>query len=114
MEHEGKVKALLDAQRWHMPRPHRQFLFMLSLQPSLRRFVVDNQTNKELVSAYNKCVEAMATFRNKHIIMVSRYILIQINKMKGEVGGAAEETGGSPLMVFLKSSRDETLKCLIK
>ena len=118
VEHVGTVKEFLDLQRWHMPRPHRQFLLSLSLKPSLRAFVLNNRTNSDLLKEYNNCVEAMAEFRNKHIIMVTRYIVTPAASKTGQDkcdgGLATRGTGGSNFMTFLKSSRDETMKCLIK
>ena len=117
VEHMGTVKEFLDLQRWHMPRPHRQFLFTLSLRPSLKEFVLAKKSNEDLLNGYNECVQALGDFRNKHIIMVSRYIVTPASKMGGdktEGGLATRGTGGSNFMVFLKSARDETLKCLIK
>ncbi len=115
VEHKGEVKEFLDLQRWNMPRPHRQFLLMLSSKPSLRAFVAANKGNKQLSGAYDKCIQAMCDFRNKHIIMVKKYIVDQAAKAqasneakdqvdsKGIVG-----TGGTSLEDFLISSRNET------
>lgn len=120
---DSMVKTFLDMQRWHMPRSHRQFLLSLSLQPPLRALVLANKSNEDLLQAYNECVETLAEFRNQHIIMVTRYILIpsgrkastdSTSKKTEEATLATRGTGGSDFMVFLKTSRDETLSCVMK
>ena len=117
VEHLGKAKEFLDLQRWHMPRPHRQFLLTLSLQPSLRTFVLENLSNNDLKLSYNRCVTALGEFRNQHIVLVTRYIVLPAagtkHNKETEGGLATRGTGGSDFMVFLKSVRDETLKCII-
>ncbi len=117
VEHTGTVKESLDKHRWHMPRPHRQFLLSLTLKPSLRTFVLNNKTNYDLVKEYNNCIESLAEFRNKHIVMVTRYLVTPANRDNQEHDDgslATRGTGGAKFMVFLKSSRDETMKCHIK
>lgn len=118
VEHQGIVKEFLDAQKWHMPRPHRQFLLALSLKPSLKQYVLKNKSNEHLVKGYNDCIHALTEFRSKHVIMVTRFIVTpsrrsgHANKEDGTL--ATRGTGGSDFMVLLKSSRDETQNCLIK
>ena len=126
VEHSGEAKRFLDQQKWHMPRAHRQFLLALSLQPSLRTFVLQNKSNKELTGAYNKCVTELGEFRNNHIVLVTRYIIVpSSSNTKKPVESvtthdtrqpdlATRGTGGSDFMVFLKSVRDDTLKCIIQ
>ena len=131
IKHEGSVQAFFDMQKWHMPFSHRQFLFMISQQPSLRDFVITNKAHGELRGAYNKCIEAMVAFRSRHIILVSNYIVIPACKLgisTAEEGGVNQGEGvanqggggetnqgdsGAPFIVFLKTSRNETKTFLI-
>ena len=116
VEHVPQVREFFDVQRWHMPRPHRQFLMMLSQQPKLREFVLVNKSNTELCDAYNRCVQALADFRTKHVVLVTTYIVTPAGKAEGvktEGGLATRGTGGSNFMVLLKTSRDNTLNCLV-
>lgn len=116
VQHQGTEKEFLDQQRWHMPRPHRQFLLSLSLQSSLREYILQHQSNCDLVTAYNVCVKELLHFRNEHIILVTRYIVTPSKKstdeMKEAGSLATRGTGGSDFMVFLKTVRDNTKKCL--
>ena len=143
VEHHGAYdKQFLDMQKWHMPRPHRQFLLALSLRPSLRVYVQHHKTNEALVTAYNSCIKELSHFRSEHIKLITRYIVgpAQRQKEKNQVGLATNEenkegasathekseekkeegtlaergTGGTPFMVFLKAIRDDTLSYEIK
>lgn len=118
VEHKGIAKEFLDLQKWHMPRPHRQFLLALSSKTSLRKYILSNKSNELLIQRYDECVQALTDFRSKHVIMVTRFIVTPArrsghgNKEDGTL--ATRGTGGSDFMVLLKSSRDETQNCLIK
>ena len=118
VEHHGTYdKQFLDMQKWHMPRPHRQFLLALSLRPSLREYVQHHKTNEALVTAYNSCIKELSHFRSQHIILVTRYIVGPIQKQnieRKEGTLATRGTGGSDFMVFLKNVRDDTMQCMIE
>lgn len=98
----------------------------------LTSFEKEQQEN-ELLYAYNNCIDQLITFRNKHIQIVALYILAQIRKDNNDVLPesdkkidhainnnnnnskekdattlAARGTGGTILMPFLKTCRDET------
>ena len=121
VEHSGEEKKYLDQQKWHMPRSHRQFLLALSLQTSLRKFVLENRVNRDLKQSYNKCIDALVEFRNYHIQLVTMYILNEKKKdsedqivKKDHINedGTLDDrgTGGTPIMIFLKAVRDKTLE----
>lgn len=123
--------------RGYMPGPHRRFLEHVAAMPSLREFVaqtalVESPTDaqRELSAAFQDATKALAAFRNKHLAIVSRYIIIpsrqkqaleasNFAKARGlaadvSPGPGAPEmltgTGGTELMPFLKQTRDETLQ----
>lgn len=111
-----------------MPGPHAAFLEEVGQIGSIRNYVEEHRSNAELLDAFNAAVEALTQFRNKHIQLVTRYIIIpsrspnpkyQTKKMniavassklpmngveKGELHG----TGGTKLIPFLTKTRDET------
>jgi indoleamine 2,3-dioxygenase len=86
-----------------MDKPHRDFLEFLGKSPSIRGFCMDNGLSAEFYA----CVEGMKGFRDDHIKMVTRYIIIPSGR-----GAKKEEkvrgTGGTDLVPFLKQMRDES------
>ncbi|KAJ3023255.1 hypothetical protein HKX48_003861 [Thoreauomyces humboldtii] len=125
--------------RKYMPGTHRAFLGALEQGPSIRDYVntlvnvpmqdMDSTPNHdptladEVSRMYNRCVEGMRSFRDRHLQVVATYIVLQAKKKK-EVGHfdrpaasqsirvrqslQARGTGGTDLIPFLKQSRDET------
>ncbi|KAI8921276.1 Indoleamine 2,3-dioxygenase [Powellomyces hirtus] len=131
--------------RKYMPGSHRAFIQALERGPSIRQFVhdivnhpmrdMDNTPGHdpavvdEVSRLYNRCVEGMRTFRDRHLQIVATYIVLQAKKRK-EVGhfdrppGSASTrvrqslqargTGGTDLIPFLKQSRDETSEARVQ
>lgn len=125
----------------YMPLPHRTFLLHLSTHPTpLRPLVIAHaQSHPHLAAAYDSALEALKRFREKHMRVVSMFIVQQarrkasprIRRLLGEEVGEDEEeeemavakeagekgelrgTGGTPLFKFLKRCRDNTTKAMI-
>ena len=120
----------------YMPVQHRTFLLHLSTHPSsLRALVLDHAiTNPRLAEAYDGALEALKGFREKHMRVVSIFIIQQarrrpserVRKLLGQVDEEKEEkeghvdikelrgTGGSPLFKFLKRCRDSTTRVMVR
>ena len=124
--------------RTYMPGPHRRFLEHVSSVANIRDFVYSNQSHRPLCVAYDACLAMLRTLREKHIQMVSRYIIVKSHEPrpdyrslsstltasrasqslnlakssseKADKGGARnlKGTGGTSLIPFLKQARDET------
>ncbi|XP_071338676.1 indoleamine 2,3-dioxygenase 1 isoform X2 [Trachinotus anak] len=123
VKHEEKSGAFLTRMRNYMPPAHKQLIQDISLQPSLRSFV-QQQANERLSQAFHLCVAKLLALRSYHINVVSRFITVpaararqlrnQSQDLEGEVISRAptalEErgTGGSGIMTFLKTVRDQT------
>lgn len=114
--------AFMTEMRNYMPRKHREFLDRLSQCNNIREFVLSKQ-NPELSLSYDACLAMLKAFRDKHIQIVTRYIILQAQKSKnmGSSGSRtlrsglarskpkeAKGTGGTALLPFLKQCRDET------
>ena len=120
--------------REYMPGPHRRFLVHAARAGSIRELVLalpdgeDTRTpttpeQTRLRGAYTAATEALAQFRNKHIQIVTRYIILP--SKQPWTGGSRRNlasssarrepgsegltgTGGTPLVSFLKQARDDT------
>lgn len=118
-----------------MPGPHRRFLEQLSRASNVRAYAMHHDPGSDVRNAYNALVLALASFRDKHIQLVSRYIIMASSsktspdsKSRGLAASKAETarasdagadvkeknrialvgTGGTDLIPFLKKTRDTT------
>lgn len=116
--------------RNYMPAPHKRFLEMLTRICNIRSYVLDLQPDSPAKEAYNAAVQALTFFRDAHIQIVTRYIIIpskasavqeknaekvNLATASAQVNGSGEKnpaglygTGGTSLIPFLKQTRDET------
>jgi len=115
--------------RDYMYGPHRKFLIDLESAANIRQYVLEHQNNHDITDAYDACLAMIQAFRNKHIQIVTQYIVNQsqvsrneckenipamfhpavitgIAKTQGDVN--VKGTGGTFLIPFLRQSRDET------
>lgn len=112
-----------------MPAPHKRFLEALSAMSNVRSYVISTQAESPLKEAYNAAVLTLSAFRDTHIQMVSRYIImparnnvpadqrskINLATTSAQIKGLSETnptglfgTGGTSLIPFLKQTRDAT------
>ena len=124
--------------RTYMPGPHRRFLEHVSSVANIRDYVERRRHHhRPLCVAFDACLTMLQTFRDKHIQMVSRYIIIPSRASRKHARslspraapphadhrspsttaipssstgrpGKLRGTGGTALIPFLKQARDET------
>lgn len=122
--------------RSYMPGPHRRFLEHVESVANTREYVETHRSNRSLSIAYDACLAMLRALRDKHIQMVSRYIIVKsretrshsrslsprsapqpVNLANGSKSGSKHGragnkklrgTGGTALIPFLKQARDET------
>ncbi|KAJ5093335.1 Indoleamine 2-3-dioxygenase [Penicillium angulare] len=115
--------------RDYMPAPHKRFLETLSHISNIRTYVMSPQTEPTLKEAYNAACLMLGSFRDTHIQIVSRYIIMpsrrgppqQQTKERVNLASASVQveevnekssglngTGGTSLIPFLKQTRDTT------
>ncbi|KAG9241296.1 indoleamine 2,3-dioxygenase-like protein [Calycina marina] len=119
--------------RKYMPGPHRRFLEDVTMVANIRGFVEANHANKELTISYDACLAMLRAFRDIHINIVSRYVIIKSRearsrsrspvqtRRKVDIASSSRQdlngptatkklkgTGGTALIPFLKQARDET------
>ncbi|KAL4922334.1 Indoleamine 2,3-dioxygenase [Aspergillus aurantiobrunneus] len=125
----GKTPYIQEM-RNYMPGPHRRFLEMLTRSSNVRQFAMGCNLGSLVRDAYNTAVMSLGSFRDKHIQIVTRYIIMasklpppgkaptRLNlatttytqmKYSGEKASAGfSGTGGTDLIPFLKQTRDAT------
>ncbi|CEJ94310.1 hypothetical protein VHEMI09851 [[Torrubiella] hemipterigena] len=113
--------------RDYMPGPHRRFLVYVEQLGSIREFAMSTSPDvtpdqQILRDAFTAATDTLTNFRNKHIQIVTRYIILPSKQpwtgkslqnlaSSSSKSASSEEltgTGGTPLVAFLKQSRDET------
>jgi indoleamine 2,3-dioxygenase len=131
----GAVQApphsFIQDMRSYMPGPHRRFLEHMEEVANIRQFVTSNRSNRALTTAYDACLAMLRTLRDKHIQLVSRYIIIKSRETRSNSRSISPQhaktqrvnlantvartgskklrgTGGTALIPFLKQARDET------
>ena len=62
--------------RQYMPSGHRKFLEAVEKVANIRAYVMSHPENIILQDAYNACLENLVLYRNTHVQIVSRYIVI--------------------------------------
>lgn len=123
----------LDEMKKYMPREHREFLYHLESVCNIREYVSLDPSNQPLQEAYGRCISMLKIFRDNHIQIVTKYIILPSNsKQHGSnkpgilspiepntkisdcsrskaASSKTIGTGGTRLMPFLKQCRDETV-----
>ncbi|KAM8760435.1 indoleamine 2,3-dioxygenase 1 [Acanthopagrus schlegelii] len=128
VKHEAKSGAFLTRMRDYMPPKHKQLIQDISSQPSLKNFV-QQQASERLNQAFQHCVTKLLHLRSYHINIVSRFITVPAararqlrdrsqdseGEMISRAPTALEErgTGGSGIMAFLKTVRDQTKEAFL-
>lgn len=84
--------------REYMPGPHRRFLQAVESVANIRDFVELNRSDRPLCVAYDACLAMLRALRDKHIQMVSRYIIVKSRESRSlsrSRGESSPETGPS-------------------
>ncbi|CCG83559.1 Indoleamine 2,3-dioxygenase subfamily [Taphrina deformans PYCC 5710] len=125
--------AFMEDMRNYMPANQRKFLEHLTEITNIREYCLSHRGDAVLSEAYDACLAMLKTFRDRHLSIVSRYIIIPagnakrasedsneklaeskgLAKVKAKSQKELKGTGGTNLMSFLKQSRDETTQMAI-
>ena len=69
--------SFIHDMRQYMPGAHRRFLQAIEGVANLRDFIEIHRSDTQLVLAYDACLAMLRALRDKHIQMVSRYIIVK-------------------------------------
>ncbi|WPH02408.1 Hypothetical protein R9X50_00527100 [Acrodontium crateriforme] len=128
--------SFIHEMRQYMPGPHARFLRDVTKVACIRDFVATHSWDRALTLAFDACLAMLSSFRDVHLQLVSRYIVIKSHQAKAqqatngdgmsrkvnlatrpkeakqmteeEKKAALRGTGGTSLMPFLRQARDET------
>jgi indoleamine 2,3-dioxygenase len=123
--------GFIQDMRRYMPGAHRRFLERTEEVANIREHVHANRSNRTLTTAYDACLAMLRSLRDKHIQLVSRYIIIKSRETRSHSRSLSPQqakntrvnlantlarngskklrgTGGTALIPFLKQARDET------
>lgn len=120
--------SFIHDMRAYMPGPHRRFLEDVDSIANIRAFVNARRADPALRLAYDACLSMLRAMRDKHIQIVSRYIIVQSRGARRASQSTGSDlpsarnlasaaptdkkklrgTGGTALIPFLKQARDET------
>jgi indoleamine 2,3-dioxygenase len=99
-------QPFLVEMRKYMQQQHVKFIEEVEKYSTIRQYV-QQRNNPDLLGIFNTCVDKVAKFRSYHIQLATSYILSQSS-------AAAQGSGGSSFVPFLKANRDNTLSHSIK
>ena len=116
--------------RSYMPIEHRELLEEVEKLPSLRVYIESREDNRKLVEAYNSCLQKLANWRSRHIGVVTTHIVSPSRnshsayqrpdpeEVKDGLSirdeGKLQGTGGSALIPFLKSAKEDTMETCLR
>ena len=127
----GPSHGFIQDMRNYMPGPHRRFLEHMESVANIREYVTSNRRDRALTTSYDACLAMLRSLRDKHIQLVSRYIIIKSRETQSTARSLSPKpantqrvnlantmartgskklrgTGGTALIPFLKQARDET------
>ncbi|KAI1087930.1 IDO-domain-containing protein [Rostrohypoxylon terebratum] len=120
------TQAFHEEVRSYMPGPHKKFLEHVSSMARLKDLAnepSDSDEQRQLRLSFQDATKALGDFRNKHMQLVARYIIVPSRKQSQvpatNLAAVRSEreltgTGGTALIPFLKQTRDETYMAGIK
>ncbi|XP_030836821.1 indoleamine 2,3-dioxygenase 1 [Strongylocentrotus purpuratus] len=99
----------------YMPKPHRDLIAAITSGPSIKDYI-HSSDSPESLETYNDCLQAMKSFRDSHLQIVTRFIINMAHQKTGPGSSSkgATGTGGTDLMTFLKGLRDSTLRAMLR
>ncbi|KAK3722417.1 hypothetical protein LTR37_002409 [Vermiconidia calcicola] len=93
---ERKRKApepnFIHDMRKYMPGPHTRFLQRVAEIANIREFVQQHSYDRELTVAFDACLAMLSALRDKHIQLVSRYIIVKSHQAKKDASANKDNT----------------------
>ncbi|KAL8844938.1 MAG: hypothetical protein Q9176_000610 [Flavoplaca citrina] len=100
--------------RAYMPGPHRRFLEHASNVANIRDFVENNSANHDLTIAYDACLAMLRALRDKHIQLVSRYIIVKSRESRSGTRSLSPRAAPQPARQNVASATSSLSKVASK
>ena len=101
---QAKHNFIMDMRRY-MPGPHARFLGDIQAVSNIRQFVERNPHDKSLTIAYDACLSMLRTLRDKHIAIVTRYIVLPSREVRARSRSRSPEASRRKLVNLATASR---------
>ncbi|KAF3914178.1 Myoglobin [Orbilia brochopaga] len=108
---QAKSHNFILEMREYMPGPHRRFLEHLAKVSNIREFVEHHSSHGALTVAYDACLHMLRGFRDKHIQIVSRYIVLPAKEQRIVSGTAVpkiKSTSPPPIRMALQPPQTQS------
>lgn len=87
----------IQEMRHYMPGPHRRFLEHVSNIANIREYVEARRSDRSLCIAYDACLAMLRALRDKHIQMVSRYIIVKNRESRSHSRSISPRAAPQPI-----------------
>lgn len=94
--------------RSYMPGPHRRFLERVSNVANIRDFVETHRSDRGLSIAYDACLAMLRSLRDKHIQLVSRYIIVKSRESRSHSRSLSPRSAPQPVRHNIASATTDT------
>jgi indoleamine 2,3-dioxygenase len=91
--------------RSYMPGAHRRFLEDVGKIANIRPFVEARRHDRALCIAYDACLAMLRVFRDKHIQMVTRYIIIKARETRSHSRSTSSNSAPKAVNIASASSQ---------
>ena len=103
--------SFIHEMRQYMPGAHRRFLQAVEGVANIRDFVEDNRNERQLTIAYDACLAMLRSLRDKHITIVSRYIIVKgreaRSRSRSRASDARDQATPRTGIASIRHGRDE-------
>ncbi|EOD48702.1 putative indoleamine -dioxygenase subfamily protein [Neofusicoccum parvum UCRNP2] len=95
----------IQEMRTYMPGPHKRFLEAVTGVANVRQYVEARRSDRALCTAFDACLAMLRAFRDKHIQMVSRYIIVKSRESRSQSRSLSPAHGGSQRVNLASANR---------
>ncbi|KAL2109356.1 hypothetical protein VUR80DRAFT_2552 [Thermomyces stellatus] len=103
----GKEHGFIAEMREYMPRDHARFLADVSAVANIRPFVESRKDDSELCLAFDACLAMLSSFRDKHISIATRYIVMKAREARARSRSRSPEATRQRVNLATASTKNQ-------